>query len=167
MGIGIGLQVFLSEKSKLLGCKLYVKKKAFGGNTGSTTVTSFFSFFSLVPLGCCGWWLYALSLLPSVVGTGVSAVLIEYSQVLVYVVTREQTGKVKRLKNNLQVKFALCTMKGKVTGDWVSGTAKILTDEQTKEAVKMRDKKYGFMARIAKFVSKNKGEFFAFTIKID
>jgi hypothetical protein len=85
MGIGIGLQVFLSEKSKLLGCKLSVKKKAFGGNSGSTAATSFFSFFSLVPLGCCGWWLYALSLLPSVVGTGVSAVLIEYSQVLAYV----------------------------------------------------------------------------------
>jgi hypothetical protein len=85
MGIGIGLQVFLSEKSKRLGCKLDVKKKAFGGNSGSTAATSFFSFFSLVPLGCCGWWLYALSLLPSVVGTGVSAVLIEYSQVLAYV----------------------------------------------------------------------------------
>ena len=85
MGIGIGLQVFLSEKSKMLGCKLSVKKKAFGGNTGSTAATSFFSFFSLVPLGCCGWWLYALSLLPSVVGTGVSAVLIDYSQVLSYI----------------------------------------------------------------------------------
>ena len=84
MGIGVGLQIFLSEKSKVLGCKLDVKKKAFGGNSGSTAMTSFFSFFSLVPLGCCGWWLYALSLLPSVVGTGVSAVLIEYSQVLAY-----------------------------------------------------------------------------------
>ncbi len=84
MGIGIGLQVFLSEKSKLLGCKLDVKKKALGGNSGSVATTSFFSFFSLVPLGCCGWWLYALSLLPSVVGTGVSAILIEYSQVLAY-----------------------------------------------------------------------------------
>jgi hypothetical protein len=84
MGMGIGLQVFLSEKSKTLGCKLNVKKKAFGGNAGSTTATSFFSFFSLVPLGCCGWWLYALSLLPGIVGTGVSAVLIEYSQVLAY-----------------------------------------------------------------------------------
>ncbi len=84
MGIGIGLQVFFSEKSKLLGCKLLVKKKAFGASTASTTATSFFSFFSLIPLGCCGWWLYALSLLPSVVGTGVSAVLIEYSQVLAY-----------------------------------------------------------------------------------
>ena len=85
MGIGIGLQVFLSEKSKSLGCKLDVKKKAFTGNTGSTAATSFFSFFSLVPLGCCGWWLYALSLLPGILGTGVSAVLIEYSQTLSYV----------------------------------------------------------------------------------
>ena len=84
MGTGIGLQVYLSEKSKMLGCKLDVKKKAFGANSGSTAATSFFSFFSLVPLGCCGWWLYALSLLPSVVGTGVSAVLIEHSQVLAY-----------------------------------------------------------------------------------
>lgn len=84
MGVGIGLQVFLSEKSKTMGCKLNVKKKAFGGNAGSTATTSFFSFFSLVPLGCCGWWLYALSLLPGIVGTGVSAVLIEYSQVLAY-----------------------------------------------------------------------------------
>jgi hypothetical protein len=84
MGIGIGTQIYLSEQSKRLGCRLDVKKKAFGANTGSTAATSFFSFFSLVPLGCCGWWLYVLSLLPSVVGTGVSAVLIEYSQVLAY-----------------------------------------------------------------------------------
>ena len=86
---------------------------------------------------------------------------------LVYVVTRSQTGKVKRLKNNLKVKFALCSIKGKVTGEWISGTAKILTVEETKEAVKLRDQKYGFMAKIAKFLSKSKGEFFAFTIKID
>ena len=84
MGIGIGLQVYLSDKSKMLGCKLNIKRKALGGNTSSTAVTSFFSFFSLVPLGCCGWWLYVLSLLPSIFGTGVSAVLIEYSQPLAY-----------------------------------------------------------------------------------
>ena len=84
MGIGIGLQVYLSGKSKMLGCRLNIKRKAFGGSSSSTAVTSFFSFFSLVPLGCCGWWLYALSLLPSIFGTGVSAVLIEYSQPLAY-----------------------------------------------------------------------------------
>lgn len=84
MGFGFGIQIFLSEKSKTLGCKLDAKKKSFMGNSGGTAATSFFSFFSLVPLGCCGWWLYALSLLPCVVGTGVSAVLIEYSQALAY-----------------------------------------------------------------------------------
>ena len=84
---------------------------------------------------------------------------------LVYVVTRSKTGKVKRLKNNLQVKFALCTIKGKVVGEWISGTVTILNEEQTNEAVKRRDKKYGFMAKIAKVLSKNKGDFFAFTIK--
>jgi len=84
---------------------------------------------------------------------------------LLYIITRSQTGKVKRLKNNLQVKFALCTMKGKITGEWISGTAKILDEKQTIEAVKMRDKKYGFMAKIAKLFSKSKGDFFAFSIK--
>jgi len=85
MGIGIGLQMYLSEQSKRLGCRLSMKKKAFGGNSSATAATSFFSFFSLVPLGCCGWWLYVISFLPSVFGVGVSTVLIEYSQILAYI----------------------------------------------------------------------------------
>lgn len=84
MGAGVGLQMYLSSYSKKLGCRLNIKKKTFGGNTGGTAFTSFLSFFSLVPLGCCGWWLYALSLLPSVFGTGISAILIEYNQPLSY-----------------------------------------------------------------------------------
>jgi len=86
---------------------------------------------------------------------------------LIYVVTRDQTGKVKRLRNNQQVKIAICTIRGKVTGQWMSGTAKILTDEETQDAVKWRDKKYGFMAKIAKFLSKSKGELLAFSIKMN
>ncbi len=34
---------------------------------------------------------------------------------LIYVVTRDQTGKVKRLRNNQQVKIAICTIRGEVT----------------------------------------------------
>lgn len=83
MGIGIGLQVAISEKTRMVGCN--TRKGLFGGNAGSAATTSFFSFFSLVPLGCCGWWLYLLSLLPGVLGVGVSAVLVQYSQVLSYV----------------------------------------------------------------------------------
>ncbi len=84
MGVGIGIQIYLSEHSKRLGCRLNIKRKAFGANTSGTAATGFFSFFSLVPLGCCGWWLYVLSLLPSVLGTGATAFLIEYSQPLSY-----------------------------------------------------------------------------------
>jgi len=86
---------------------------------------------------------------------------------LIYVVTRSKTGKAKRLRNNQQVKIATCNFKGKVSGQWVSGIAKILTEEQTREVVMWRDKKYGFMAKIAKFLSKSKGELLAFSIKVD
>jgi len=86
---------------------------------------------------------------------------------LIYVVTRDQTGKVRRLRNNQQVKIATCTIRGKVTGQWISGIAKILAEEETQDAVKWRDEKYGFIAKIAKFLSKSKGELLAFSIKTD
>lgn len=84
MGVGVGLQMFLSTYSKGLGCRLNVKRKAVGGNSGGAAMTGFFSFFSLVPLGCCGTMLYVLSLLPSVVGSGLAGGLILYSQPLAY-----------------------------------------------------------------------------------
>ncbi len=85
MGIGVGMQSFLSDYSKKFGCSLVMKRRVTGGNSGSAIMASFFSFFSLVPLGCCGWWLYAISFLPSIFGTGLSAGLINYSQSLSYV----------------------------------------------------------------------------------
>ena len=84
MGFGVGLQIFLSTYSKGLGCRLDVKRRASAGNSGGAAMTGFFSFFSLIPLGCCGTLLYILSLLPSLVGTSLSAGLIEYSQPLAY-----------------------------------------------------------------------------------
>ena len=84
MGMGVGLQVILTEKGRMMGCQLPAKRRILGGNTGGAATTSFFSFFSLIPLGCCGWWLYLLSLLPGVLGTATTAVLIEYSQILAY-----------------------------------------------------------------------------------
>ena len=86
---------------------------------------------------------------------------------LIIIVTRELTGKVKRIRNNQQVKIATCTMRGKITGKWVSGIAKFLPDVEIGNIVKLRDKKYGIAARIAKFVTRNKGDFVAFTIKLD
>ena len=86
---------------------------------------------------------------------------------LIFVVTRDQTGKIKRLRHTQKVRIASCTIKGKITEEWVNGTATILDEEKTKQAVKWRDKKYGFMAKIAKFLSKSKGDLIAFSIKVD
>jgi hypothetical protein len=86
LGIGMGAQVFISVYSKSLGCRVDKKNLGvIGGGAGSIALGSFFSFFSLVPLGCCGTWLFILSMLPTIFGSGLSAVLIKYSEVLSYI----------------------------------------------------------------------------------
>jgi hypothetical protein len=85
LAVGVGIQFFLTSYSKGLGCRIGRKGKGiFGGGSGSTAISSFFSFFSLVPLGCCGSWLLILSMLPSIFGSSISVVLIEYSKLLSY-----------------------------------------------------------------------------------
>src|SRR5579864_4501246 len=43
----------------------------------------------------------------------------------VYVMTRSDMGKTKRIRNNPQVKVAPCTIRGKVTGPEFAATARI------------------------------------------
>lgn len=90
--VGVGAQIFVTSYSKSIGCRLDEKNKKknrkgiLGASSGITTaISSFFSFFSLVPLGCCGSWLLILSLLPSVFGSSLSIVLIQYSRSLSYI----------------------------------------------------------------------------------
>ena len=84
LALAVGFQVYVSTYGKSLGCEIEGKRKAFVGNSSSTALSSFFSFFSLVPLGCCGSWLLILSLLPSVFGGVFSVFLIQYSKPLSY-----------------------------------------------------------------------------------
>src|SRR5918999_5551145 len=54
LALGIGIQFFLASYSRGLGCRIDKRRKGiFGGGPSSTAISSFFSFFSLVPLGCC------------------------------------------------------------------------------------------------------------------
>lgn len=86
---------------------------------------------------------------------------------LIYVITKESTGKVKRIKNNPSVRVVPSDMKGKPTGGWVSGKATIVSDEEAEKPIQLRKKKYGFMATIARFVSSGKGKLVVFSIKLD
>ena len=81
--VAVGAQMFFSSYGKTIGCRL--DKKEFGAGSGGTALGSFFSFFSLVPLGCCGSWLFILSFLPSIFGSAASVFLIEYSRPLYFV----------------------------------------------------------------------------------
>ena len=94
LAFATGIQGFvISYRKKVINNKCEIKnnkKKGFlySSNTGTgfgTALSSFFSFFSLVPLGCCGSWLFILSYLPLVFGNGVSVFMIKYSNILSYV----------------------------------------------------------------------------------
>lgn len=84
LAVAIGAQIYMSSYAKTLGCRILNKRKTMTGSSTSTALSSFFSFFSLVPLGCCGSWLLILSLLPSFFGSSLSVILIQYSKPLSY-----------------------------------------------------------------------------------
>ena len=66
-----------------------------------------------------------------------------------YVITEGNSGKVKRIRNNSQVRVAKSDMRGKVEGDWSAATAQVLTDAA---AVAQQGKrlaaKYGLIYRL-------------------
>lgn len=64
-----------------------------------------------------------------------------------YVMTRGDMGKTKRIRNNPQVKVAPCTMRGKVTGSQFAAQAHILPREEHQHARESINRKY-WMARI-------------------
>src|SRR5277367_4705523 len=72
---------------------------------------------------------------------------------LLYVMTRSDMGKTKRIRNNPQVKVAPCTMRGKVTGAEFAATARLLPPEEHARARKTINRKY-LMARLSSPFSK-------------
>ena len=64
-----------------------------------------------------------------------------------YVMTRSDMGKTKRIRNNPQVKVAPSTIRGKVTGAEFAATARILPPEEHQHARQSINRKY-WMARI-------------------
>lgn len=80
--IGMGIQTFLVMYSRRLPCPITKKKTAVGAASTSAAVSAFFSFFSLTAVGCCGLWLYILSLLPGILGVGLTGFFITYGSIL-------------------------------------------------------------------------------------
>jgi PPOX class probable F420-dependent enzyme len=65
----------------------------------------------------------------------------------IYFMTNSKLGKVKRIRNNPQVKIAPCTLRGKIIGPEFSATARILPTENTTRIRRAINAKY-WLARL-------------------
>jgi len=61
---------------------------------------------------------------------------------LLYVMTRSDSGKYKRLRNNSRVRIAPCTLRGRVTGPEFEAMARILPPESWSHARQSIHRKY-------------------------
>jgi PPOX class probable F420-dependent enzyme len=64
-----------------------------------------------------------------------------------YVMTRSDSGKYKRIRNNPRVRIAPCTLRGKITGAEFPGTARLLPAEDWPRARNTIRRKY-WLARL-------------------
>ena len=84
-----------------------------------------------------------------------------------YIITKETTGKVKRLRNNQNARIAVCSMKGDIKSDWVDvGLENIPEESDVEKIVNLRKKKYGFSARLISMFTSQKGKTMAYSIQV-
>ncbi len=73
---GTGIQTFLLAYAKSIACSVKYKGTVLGASGFFSGLSSFLSFLSLIPVGCCGTWIYVLSFLPGLVGASASGFLL-------------------------------------------------------------------------------------------
>ena len=70
----------------------------------------------------------------------------------IYFRTDRESGKVKRITNNQNVRLAACDIRGKLNGPWLDGEAHL--EEFDSEVFSMIRKKYGIRAVLIRFFNK-------------
>lgn len=77
----------------------------------------------------------------------------------IYVRTIADSGKVKRIRKNREVKIAPCKMDGEVIGEWIPANAREINDAETDKKVdRLLDKKYGLMKKMFALTSSIQGK---------
>jgi PPOX class probable F420-dependent enzyme len=62
-----------------------------------------------------------------------------------YVRTEADAGKVKRVRNNSQVRVVPCGNRGQVKGEWVAGIAQVVDEAMSQRIDTLLKKKYGLL----------------------
>jgi len=85
---------------------------------------------------------------------------------LIYIITRVSTGKVKRLKNNQNVRIVPCSFKGEPKNEWIKGKAEKIAGEEADRVIKLRKKKYGMLARLTGMFTSQNGNLVVYSIEL-
>ena len=85
---------------------------------------------------------------------------------LIYIITRVSTGKVKRLRNNQNVRIVPCSFKGEPKNEWIKGKAEKIAGEEPDRVIKLRKKKYGMFARLTGIFTSQKGNLIVYSIEL-
>jgi len=65
-----------------------------------------------------------------------------------FVYSLADAGKIKRIRNDPRVRLAPCSMRGRLKGEWVEATARILEGPEAAHANDLLDAKYGWVKRL-------------------
>jgi uncharacterized protein len=74
-----------------------------------------------------------------------------------YVYTLPDSGKAKRIRNNLKVRVAPCDMRGNLRGVWVDGRARVCESPEAAHGQELLRHKYGWIKIVGDFFSKLRG----------
>ena len=73
---------------------------------------------------------------------------------ILYVYSEAASGKVKRIRNNPRVRVAPCDARGRLKGDWMEATARLLDGEDALRADDLLNAKYGWQKRLLGFFAR-------------
>ena len=77
-----------------------------------------------------------------------------------YVYSEGDAGKVKRIRANAKAQLAACDMRGKLLGDFVDASGRIVKDHTERDqAFAALQAKYGWQMRVANVLSRLSGKY--------
>jgi len=72
-----------------------------------------------------------------------------------FVYSELNAGKVKRIRNNANVKIAPCNMRGTVKSEWIAATARLVDGDEAAQGHTLLNRKY-WPKRLVDFLSPNR-----------
>lgn len=67
---------------------------------------------------------------------------------ILFVRTIDDSGKVKRIRNNCHVRVVPCDARGGLLGEWVDGRAWLVDDGEAEKVDRLLNRKYGLQKRM-------------------